>query len=83
MLGLALQLCNRLCTVQEDEGITSEEEQGGDPPRLWAPGASWPGTAFTRSIGDSGTRLSLHALPEHSEENISLCLRNCLPASHL
>lgn len=37
----------------EDEGITSEEEQGGDPPRLWAPGASWPGTAFTRSIGDS------------------------------
>ncbi|KAK9814008.1 hypothetical protein WJX73_008908 [Symbiochloris irregularis] len=37
----------------ETDGFTSEEEQGGDPPRLWAPGASWPGTAFTRSIGDS------------------------------
>ena len=32
----------------------SEEEQGGDPPRIWAPGANFPGTAFTRSLGDSG-----------------------------
>ena len=49
--------CSCWC-VQGSESYTSEEEQGGDPPRLWAPGASWPGTAFTRSIGDSGEALS-------------------------
>ena len=26
---------------------------GADPPRVWSPGKSWPGCAFTRSIGDS------------------------------
>lgn len=26
----------------------------GDPPRVWAMNADWPGTAFTRSIGDGG-----------------------------
>ncbi len=34
----------------------TEEENDGDPPRLWAPNATYPGTAFTRSIGDSGER---------------------------
>ena len=45
----------------------SEEEQGGDPPRIWAPGANFPGTAFTRSLGDSGERLasSAHAGCQH------------------
>lgn len=32
----------------------TEEEDGGDPPRLWAPNGNFPGTAFTRSIGDNG-----------------------------
>ena len=32
----------------------TEEEDGGDPPRLWAPTGNFPGTAFTRSIGDNG-----------------------------
>ena len=32
----------------------TEEEDGGDPPRLWAPNGNYPGTAFTRSIGDNG-----------------------------
>lgn len=32
----------------------SEAEDSGDPPRLWAPNALYPGTAFTRSVGDSG-----------------------------
>ena len=31
----------------------NEEEDSGDPPRLWAPNAMLPGTAFTRSIGDA------------------------------
>ncbi len=32
----------------------TEEDNDGDPPRLWAPNATYPGTAFTRSVGDSG-----------------------------
>lgn len=36
------------------ESWGTEEEDDGDPPRLWAPNATYPGTAFTRSIGDSG-----------------------------
>lgn len=31
----------------------NEEEDSGDPPRLWAHNAMFPGTAFTRSIGDA------------------------------
>ena len=33
--------------------IAQELDNGGDPPRVWAPGKSFPGCAFTRSIGDS------------------------------
>ncbi len=40
----------------------TEEEDEGDPPRLWAPNATYPGTAFTRSFGDSGERAGLRAL---------------------
>lgn len=32
----------------------TEDEDDGDPPRLWAPNAMFPGTAFTRSLGDTG-----------------------------
>jgi hypothetical protein len=35
---------------------TTEEEDDGDPPRLWFPNGMYPGTAFTRSIGDAGGR---------------------------
>lgn len=31
----------------------TEEEDDGDPPRLWARDGNYPGTAFTRSLGDS------------------------------
>jgi serine/threonine protein phosphatase PrpC len=33
--------------------LGEELDNGGDPPRVWAPGKSFPGCAFTRSIGDS------------------------------
>ena len=33
--------------------LGEELDDGGDPPRLWAPGTNGPGTAFTRSIGDA------------------------------
>ena len=46
------------CLLQpyhENWGVNLGEEldNGGDPPRVWAPGKSFPGCAFTRSIGDS------------------------------
>ena len=49
---------------------TTEEEDDGDPPRLWAPDAMYPGTAFTRSLGDAGDALAASladpaATPEH------------------
>lgn len=42
--------------IHEDWGeITLGEsiDEGGDPPRVWAPTGMYPGTAFTRSIGDA------------------------------
>nr|CAD1829204.1 unnamed protein product [Ananas comosus var. bracteatus] len=30
-----------------------ERNDDGDPPRLWVPNGMYPGTAFTRSVGDS------------------------------
>ena len=35
------------------QNLGEELDNGGDPPRVWAPGKSFPGCAFTRSIGDS------------------------------
>lgn len=43
----------------QDPGLpcwTNEADCDGDPPRLWSPNGMFPGTAFTRSIGDSGAR---------------------------
>lgn len=52
----------RVLTLDQVEGLkdastrcwTNEASCDGDPPRLWAPAGTYPGTAFTRSIGDSG-----------------------------
>ena len=27
-------------------------DEGGDPPRVWSANGDYPGTAFTRSLGD-------------------------------
>lgn len=51
-----------ILTVDQLEGIKDKSLQcwgpefdgDGDPPRVWAPNADWPGTAFTRSLGDRG-----------------------------
>ncbi|KAA6426622.1 MAG: phosphatase 2C and cyclic nucleotide-binding kinase domain-containing -like [Trebouxia sp. A1-2] len=53
----------------------TEEEDGGDPPRLWAPNGNYPGTAFTRSIGDNAAEtIGVCAEPE-------LAIRNLTPAN--
>lgn len=40
--------------IHENWGLTLGEEidENGDPPRIWHPYGQYPGTAFTRSIGD-------------------------------
>ncbi|XP_048235193.1 probable protein phosphatase 2C 35 [Ricinus communis] len=57
-----VKLCGaRVLSVDQVEGYKDpniqtwddEESQGGDPPRLWVPNGMYPGTAFTRSVGDS------------------------------
>jgi hypothetical protein len=35
-------------------GVAGEDiDEGGDPPRIWSKYGEYPGTAFTRSLGDS------------------------------
>ncbi|XP_057447185.1 protein phosphatase 2C and cyclic nucleotide-binding/kinase domain-containing protein isoform X2 [Lotus japonicus] len=57
-----VKLCGaRVLTLDQIEGLKdpdvqcwgTEEDDDGDPPRLWVPNGMYPGTAFTRSIGDS------------------------------
>ncbi|XP_027923208.1 protein phosphatase 2C and cyclic nucleotide-binding/kinase domain-containing protein isoform X2 [Vigna unguiculata] len=57
-----VKLCGaRVLTLDQIEGLKNpdvqcwgtEEGDDGDPPRLWVPNGMYPGTAFTRSIGDS------------------------------
>ncbi|KAG6389120.1 hypothetical protein SASPL_150579 [Salvia splendens] len=57
------KLCGaRVLTLDQLEGLknphvqcwgTEEDDDDGDPPRLWVQDGTYPGTAFTRSIGDS------------------------------
>ncbi|KAL6556114.1 hypothetical protein OROGR_005402 [Orobanche gracilis] len=57
-----VKLCGaRVLTLDQIEGLKdpdiqfwgTEEDDDGDPPRLWVPNGMYPGTAFTRSMGDS------------------------------
>ncbi|CAA3022132.1 probable protein phosphatase 2C 35 isoform X2 [Olea europaea var. sylvestris] len=54
----------------KDPGIQSwgdEETAGGDPPRLWVQDEMYPGTAFTRSVGDGlAEKIGVVADPEVS-----------------
>lgn len=44
---------------------TSQDEADGDAPRLWSPAGRYPGTAFTRSIGDATAEtIGVYAEPE-------------------
>jgi len=56
--GAVVMSCDQLEGIvpyHENWGVNLGEEldNGGDPPRVWAPGKSFPGCAFTRSIGDA------------------------------
>ncbi|KAI0530690.1 hypothetical protein KFK09_000237 [Dendrobium nobile] len=69
-----VRLCGaRVLTVDQVEGVKDpgiqswgdEENDEGDPPRLWMQNAMYPGTAFTRSVGDSTAEsIGVMAVPE-------------------
>ena len=49
----------------DDLELGEELDEGGDPPRVWAQNGDYPGTAFTRSIGDAmAEELGVFAEPE-------------------
>ncbi|CAB9519307.1 2C and cyclic nucleotide-binding/kinase domain-containing protein [Seminavis robusta] len=50
----------------EGDLVLGEElDEGGDPPRVWSPNGDYPGTAFTRSVGDAmAEELGVFAEPE-------------------
>jgi len=48
-----------------DLELGEELDEGGDPPRVWSPHGEYPGTAFTRSLGDAiAEELGVYAEPE-------------------
>ena len=50
---------------QDDMELGEELDEGGDPPRVWSPNGDYPGTAFTRSLGDAmAEELGVFAEPE-------------------
>ncbi|KAK6122645.1 hypothetical protein DH2020_043621 [Rehmannia glutinosa] len=71
-----VKLCGaRVLSVDQVEGLKDpkiqswgdEETDGGDPPRLWVQDGMYPGTAFTRSVGDStAEKIGVVADPEVS-----------------
>jgi cGMP-dependent protein kinase 2 len=63
----------RVMTLDQMEGLkpanvecwNDENHDDGDPPRLWVADDMYPGTAFTRSIGDSvAEQIGVTAVPE-------------------
>lgn len=45
--------------------LNDQVDEDGDPPRIWSPYGAFPGTAFTRSIGDEiAETLGVIAMPE-------------------
>jgi serine/threonine protein phosphatase PrpC/CRP-like cAMP-binding protein len=48
-----------------DLELGEQLDEGGDPPRVWSPVGEYPGTAFTRSLGDAiAEELGVFAEPE-------------------
>eukprot|EP00633_Aureoumbra_lagunensis_P002729 CAMPEP_0197289806 /NCGR_PEP_ID=MMETSP0890-20130614/7070_1 /TAXON_ID=44058 ORGANISM="Aureoumbra lagunensis, Strain CCMP1510" /NCGR_SAMPLE_ID=MMETSP0890 /ASSEMBLY_ACC=CAM_ASM_000533 /LENGTH=365 /DNA_ID=CAMNT_0042761441 /DNA_START=363 /DNA_END=1460 /DNA_ORIENTATION=- len=62
--------------------LGDEIDDGGDPPRIWAQDQEYPGTAFTRSIGDSlAESLGVVAEPEIQTHTINQYDRVLIAAS--
>lgn len=60
-----LEPINDISESGDEMELGEEIDEGGDPPRVWAPSGDYPGTAFTRSIGDAMAEdLGVFAEPE-------------------
>ena len=57
----------------DDDLVLGEElDEGGDPPRVWSADGEYPGTAFTRSLGDAiAEELGVFAEPEMLTRELS------------
>ena len=65
-----------------DVKLGEEIDDDGDPPRIWSPDGDYPGTAFTRSIGDRiANELGVFAEPEIHRHEIGDADRVLLIAS--
>ena len=58
-----------MLTLDELEGLCEKRDpsewNSEDPPRCWVPGTGYPGTAFTRSLGDIlAETIGVNAVPE-------------------
>lgn len=71
----------RVLTMAQIEGLQdasvqdfgNEDDNDGDPPRLWTSVGSYPGTAFTRSLGDRvAEEIGVVATPEVLERRITV-----------
>jgi len=52
--------------------LGEEIDEWGDPPRVWSPDGEYPGTAFTRSLGDLvAEQLGVYAEPEMITKELS------------
>ncbi|CCI44019.1 unnamed protein product [Albugo candida] len=83
----------RILTVDQVEGLEpihenwglklgEEIDENGDPPRIWHPYGQYPGTAFTRSIGDSVSEdLGVTAEPEILSKTLNVHDRFIIIAS--
>lgn len=57
---------------ENDLELGEELDEGGDPPRVWSPIGEYPGTAFTRSLGDAiAEELGVFAEPEMLTRELS------------
>ncbi|KAL0457305.1 UNVERIFIED_CONTAM: putative protein phosphatase 2C 35 [Sesamum latifolium] len=65
-----IEFLRKICQGLKDPRIQSwgdEETEGSDPPRLWVQNGMYPGTAFTRSVGDNmAEKIGVVADPEVS-----------------
>ena len=80
----------RVLTLDQLEGVKdptekcwgAEDEDDGDPPRVWVQNGMYPGTAFTRSIGDAvAERIGVFAEPEITERELTANSRYIVLAS--
>ncbi len=64
-LGSIVQPHTILTQDPNDDNYGNEDDDDGDPPRLWYPQKGYPGCAFTRSIGDEvAEAIGVYADPE-------------------